>query len=727
VVDDIHDNVKDIFEGITKREIRDQLSGYGKVSEPNKEEVAATLREVKSQGRLVSALEDVESGKAPLKTGFQRGTPSDEVRRLQAKVQELMKQNGISSESMNPEKAWKTALDGIKTRLKNQIKDLERQIATGEKTAKKTGVAYDEEAQALKEHRDALKATIESVEGKREISDEQRVKMAVSALEKSIAEYERRVSERDTAPKPKGTKTPETDEIKTLKSIRDNVKAEYEQMKQDMDPKKTPEERALATLKTRLRKREAELQEKLATGNFEKKQRRVTQPDEEGMRLKANVNRLKNKVDVEIKKQDLANRSKFKKTVDFIPRLQKTMLLTGVKVLGKLSTAALSRTLISPVEEITGGVLAKLPLISKISKQAPREGGFHSKAEIEAISQWWKKATYEDMREIVSLRKGTIDLLFGKEDVPPHITDFFGQLHTALKQPAFRNEYFRSFEKRMTHADKKGDVNIEDPIVQFTIGTQASLDAKRAIFMQENTLTKAYKAFLSTFERAGKSGEVTAAAFKVLLPIVKVPTNFSSEVTSYSGGYAKALPLIGKALVKGVDSLTPEQSDYVMRNLKKGSLGAAFTVIGFFNPQAVGGYYQKGDKRDEDDVKAGGLRLFGVDMPRWMVHTPLLECLQIGSTLRRVMDDYEGEGKEGGGFAAGLAVGKGLAEEIPFVKSPAELYESSSTGEAATKYGKRKLESFINPQLTRDLGLEIFKKEDKKKEEDTSSGQRIIR
>lgn len=712
VIDEIHANVKDIFEGVTKREIRDQLSGYGKVSEPNKEKVAATLREVKSQGRLVSALEDVESGRAPLKTGFQRGTPSDEVRRLQAKVQELMKQNGITSESLNPEKAWKTALDGIKTRLKNQIKDLERQIATGEKTAKKTGVAYDEEAKALKEQRDVLKASIEAVEGKREISDEQRVKMAVSALEKSIAEYERRISERDTAPKPKGTKTPETDEIKTLKQIRDNVKSEYEQMKEDMNPKKSPEERALATLKTRLKKREAELQEKLDTGNFEKKERRITEPDEEAMKLRANVNKLKSKVDMEIRKQDLANRPKYKKALDFIATLRRTMLLTGIKVLGKLSVAAASRTTISPIEEITGGVLAKIPGLSKIAKQAPREGGFNTKAEVKAISQWWQKATYEDMRDIVKSGKGTLDLLHGKEDIPPSILDFFGQLHQALKQPAKRNEYFRSFEKRMEHASENG-VDIMDPVVQATISTQAYLDANRAIFMQDNIATKAYKSFLSSLERGGKVGETAATGLKIILPIVKVPTNYVGEVTSYTGGYAKALPLIGKALFKGVDSLTPEQSDYVMRNLKKGSLGAAMIALGYFNAGAIGGYYQRGEKREEGDVKAGGLKLFGVDMPRWMVHTPLLECLQVGATLKRVQDTYESKGKEEGMTAAGLAVTKGLVEEVPFARSPEEALRALSGPKEAEKYAKDLGESFINPQLTQELGLKIFEEEKK--------------
>ena len=719
VVNDIHNNVKDIFEGVTKRDIRDALSGYGKVKLPSKEEIDVQLREIKSQARLISAYEDAEAGKMPLKTGFQRDTPSDVVRELQRKVQEMMKQNGITRESTGGEKTWKSSLDAIKTRLKNQIRDLEKQIETGEKTPKKTGVAYDAEATALKEQRDALKKIIEDTEGKREISDEQRVKVAISAVEKSIAEYERRIRENDTSPRPKGTKTPETPELKTLRDIRDNLKEEYDQM---ANPKKTPEERALQSLKTRLINREKELQNMLDTGNYEKKKRVPTPLDQEAMTLKANVERIKNKVDIEIKKEKLKNRTKYEKTLDFITTWRRNLLLTGVKVLGKLTSAAMQRSIISPIEEITGSVFSVIPGISKIAKKAPREGGgFNTKAEVDAISQWWKKATYKDMKEIIKSGKGTLDLLHGKkDDIPGTVLDFFGQLHQALKQPAKRNEYFRSFEKRLTYAKKEG-VDISDPMVQATIGTQAYLDANRAIFMQDNLVTDAYKSFVSSLERGGNLGKTGAAVTKIILPIVKVPTNFVGEVTSYSGGYLKVIPLVTKAIFKGIDSLSPEQADYVMRNIKKGSLGAAFIAIGYFNASSIGGYYQRGEKREEDDVKAANLRVLGVDMPKWMIHTPLLEALQVGSTLRRVQDSYENKGKEEGVAASGLAVTKGLVEEVPFARSPEEALRALGSTKQAKEYVRNLGESMINPQLTKEMGLEILPKEEKE-EEGTPSG-----
>ena len=592
VVDEIHSNVKDMFEDITKRDIRDALSGYGKFKLPTKDEVASQLREIKSQAKLVSALEDAESGNMPLKTGFSRSKASETVTELRKKVQEVIKQNGINSENLPDEKVWKSS-----------------------------------------------------------------------------------------------------------------------------------EEKALKALKTRLKNREKELQGMIDSGNFEKKQRNITELDSEANKLKADVERIKNKVDIEIKKERLKNRTKVEKATDFITTWRRNLLLTGVKVLGKLTAAAAQRTMISPIEEITGSILSKLPILSSIAKKAPREGGFNAKAEVKAISQWWKKATYEDMREIVKSGKGTLDLLHGKKtDLPPSIFDFFGQMHQALKQPAKRNEYFRSFEKRLAFAEKNG-VDISDPMVQATIGTQAYLDANRAIFMQENKITTSYKAAVNTLERAGDSGKVVAGMLKIILPIVKVPTNFANEITSYSVGGLKAL----LALRNGIKDLTPDQADYVMRNIKKQSLGAAFIALGYFSAASIGGFYQRGDKRDEEDVQAGGLRVLGVDMPKWMTHTPLLEMLQIGATLRRVQDDYENKGKEGTA-ASVLAVTKGVVEEVPFARSPEEALKALSSPDNFNKYFRDLGESMINPQLTKEIGLQILPEIEKKNKESKgrpSSGNRM--
>lgn len=265
LVDSIHSEIKDFVE-ISKRELRDAISGYGKTTKPNQEEVAKKLRELKSQARLISALEDAESGKPPLKSGFQRDAATDEVRELTKKVKVAMDEAGI--ETRTAEQQLKTTLDSIKTRLSNEIKDLEKQLKTGEKPPQKGKVEYDIEASQLQYVRDILKGAIEKIEGKKGLTDEQRIKIATDAVEKSIAEYERRIKEKELKSPKKESKTPETPELKALKDKRDSLKKELAQMIKDAKPPKDPEAIRRKIYKTRLEKEIKSMEETLQTGEM---------------------------------------------------------------------------------------------------------------------------------------------------------------------------------------------------------------------------------------------------------------------------------------------------------------------------------------------------------------------------------------------------------------------------------------------------------------------------
>ena len=68
------------------------------------------------------------------------------------------------------------------------------------------------------------------------------------------------------------------------------------------------------------------------------------------------------------------------------------------------------------------------------------------------------------------------------------------------------------------------------------------------------------------------------------------------------------------------------------------------------------------------------IKAFGVNIPSFLLHNPLLEVVQVGATVRRVKDaklhkkDSEPQGT-GSGIMAGLL---GLTEEIPFMKEAVE-------------------------------------------------------
>ena len=275
LVDSIYTEVQKIGIELSKRDIRDAISGYGITAHMSKEAIAVQLRELKHQMRLISAFEDATVGQIPLRTGLQRDLPSDTVRELGRKVKEAMRESGIDSmKARTPEEQWKTSLDAVKTRLKHQIADLTKQIETGEKTLKRKGIEYDSEANALKKIRNDLKTIIEQTEGKPEMSAEQKVKNAISAVEQSITEYERRIAEKDLTPQKKVSTTPLTPELVALRMTRDALKKTYQDMQKEARPQKTPEEIALQSFKTRTINRIADLERRLEEGDFAIKPKR---------------------------------------------------------------------------------------------------------------------------------------------------------------------------------------------------------------------------------------------------------------------------------------------------------------------------------------------------------------------------------------------------------------------------------------------------------------------
>lgn len=186
VFERVHDIVKESYPGITRRDVHDAFSEYGKIRLPSPEIDRAKLREYRRMAQLVSAIEDVQQGTPPRRTGYQRDQPTQSVRELTAKLEEAIKTSGI--EITSPEEQLKSSLQSVKTRLENQIQDLEKQIATGEKPLKRSKIEYDAEANALKAKRDQLKNQLEAINGGARL---QQIKASLEArtkaLEKKIA------------------------------------------------------------------------------------------------------------------------------------------------------------------------------------------------------------------------------------------------------------------------------------------------------------------------------------------------------------------------------------------------------------------------------------------------------------------------------------------------------------------------------------------------------------
>lgn len=286
VINDVYAMAKDVIVGLRKRDIRVALSNYGKTKELNQDEVEKTLRELKRQWLLISKIEDVKKGTFPKLTGLKRDPKTDKLRAMEKELHQLMKATGLDN-MHSPESRMKTALDAAKTRLRNEIADLDRQIKTKKRDpVQKTGVNYDKEAMGLKATRDAKKALLDSIDARPGVSEARRIAIAVDAIKRSIEAYTRRI---ETGEKPKvGVATPQTPEIIALKEQRDGLKATLKEIQDAAKPPKDPEAIRMQSYKTRLTNEIAKFEKLMEAGDFDKAgKKEPVQLDAEGKKLKA--------------------------------------------------------------------------------------------------------------------------------------------------------------------------------------------------------------------------------------------------------------------------------------------------------------------------------------------------------------------------------------------------------------------------------------------------------
>lgn len=226
--------VDDLVAGVRKamgleesdREIRDAISDYGKTINMSKDDISVEVRRLRRVAKLISQLEDVANKIRPLRSGLQRDKLTAEERALQKKLREEMKGLPMDEETQAHEQ--KTALDAQKSRLRNQIEDLTREIERSEqvrRTAKT--LESDQELEDLKKKRDEVKKEHDELFKNEEFENTKRLEETKKRTRKSIEELERRIAEGDFAPK---TKKPllEDNELIQLRAEKLRIREEYD-------------------------------------------------------------------------------------------------------------------------------------------------------------------------------------------------------------------------------------------------------------------------------------------------------------------------------------------------------------------------------------------------------------------------------------------------------------------------------------------------------------------
>jgi hypothetical protein len=262
----IKDDIADEFPDADVRDIRDALTGYGKQVNPNKDEITAEVNKLKEYGRLLSAYDDVMNGQMPLKSGLVRPKSEQKARELRRNINRLAKE--LNLEPVDLEKQWANAIDKVKSQLKNQIEDLDKQISNGEKRKiERTSIKLDLEAEVLKAERDAKKQILDDLVGKPELTEEQKIQKAENSLEKSIKKIEEEIATNDIAFKEKPTPATSA-KIEQLKTVKKALLASKKQLRQEAG---LIEQQRLKTTKTRIKNQIEDLKTRLANKDFAKK------------------------------------------------------------------------------------------------------------------------------------------------------------------------------------------------------------------------------------------------------------------------------------------------------------------------------------------------------------------------------------------------------------------------------------------------------------------------
>lgn len=713
----VHADLRAIMPNITEREVADAISGHGHIAEPDQDPHKKILAEIKSQLDLLSKIAELEAGEAALRKGSAPKHMSDRVRQLWQQVRETMKDHPEIIVT-DPQRQLTMPLDAIRTRLRHRKSDIERQLATGHRDPKSNNSpTYTDEMRAMQGEIDVLAKALDELDPKAGLTDEQRMERAEKAVERSIAELEKKIAAGDTSTRAKML-GPDPLSLSEQKAHREELQEQLQRMRDAKNPKLTPDERALKQLKRRLNKSTAELKRKeeeiRKTGKptAPKAKKRSVMRDEEADKLLAENLDAKSAFLQAENKAILAARPWPLRALSYTAQFGRFVKIGGFTVLGKLFTAANLRHITTPAESLVSAGWSLVPGIRGISKQGHRAWGFSVGTEAQAFASGMIAAIKnipDRWHTGKSNWESAMDFKRGADLYSPERSwmDYMGHLHMIMKSPAVEVEFRRSLARRAAYYMSQG-IDISLPGAAMRIANAAVRDAydesmlgafedsQRAKLMNPNLLHTMYQAGLRAAETdkrfKDRGGKYLAQVFRILFPIVKIPANYVTEAFRYSPvGLPTAILEAAVHIARGIEKMTPEQSESVRRHLGKGTIGLALLLLGFFSPDNVGGYYQEHEKRRKGEVKAGGFRIFGWDVPRWMSHTPALEAIQFGATIRRVLNHMAAKKKgpsaeeleniksgskdalsgvfgdlanSGRGFLAGLS---GLLDEIPFV------------------------------------------------------------
>lgn len=476
-------------------------------------------------------------------------------------------------------------------------------------------------------------------------------------------------------------------------------------------PKPTPEETRNLVRQKQLQKQIDAVREQIRTGNFTKVDRVTPGYDPKTLRMQADYENAKLQAARLLSKLEYQNHSRAYKIGSTINELRRAAILSGVTVVEHLGGAVAWRLIATPFEQLMGAGLRHVPGLKQIDEKALTEGGgFGGKPMLEGLKGAVSKETLRDMRDKVLRGYSDKALMYGQKMPSNHpFLAMVGQLHDAIKTPAENFGFYKAkatidaqMRRQLAREGKTPDeidAFLQTPTVMARNGAMAFAEGQRAKLQAANKFTDWLQSSLRQLEHKGGGYRAASQFARYEMPIMKIPTNLFAETTSYTLGEFKAIAsLIGKKR----ETLTSEQADYVMRNLKKGLVGKALLALGWFFASSFGGMYDS-DEKKHGDLEYGDINIDGHVLSHHLAHSPFTATMQMGAMARNVFDrEVKKKGVAVAGMDAALKPHMSAMNDLPFVDAPKNLFKALSGAEGMGDFlGKSAGE--LEPQIVKQI------------------------
>jgi len=666
---------------------QDLISGIGRSTPLTTDPVKLAKMETREQLQKIGKINRFLQKMAAPFTGSKRKPSSAESRALEKEGRKLARDNGV--QVTDPAKQLATSLEAKKTRLRNEIADLDRAISLKEPLTQKTGtVPRDSETDALTAQRDAKKAEYTAIFGDPSMSDSARLKIAMGAAERAEKAWNERLvdAKKGIFNKAVPDRKVTSPELEAIRARTEAVKLEVQELKDLAEPKKTPEEIALQSAKTRIANEIATRLEKIANKDFSKPVRRPVIPDDALRRQKAINEGLKQTIARGFERERLSQRPKWQKALEQVAGAARASALSGYHTLIKLASYDVAKLAEIPSTEAIGAMLSKVPGLRRIFSKANLESG----STIKAIGDFYSNVAIKGLRQawrVLKTGETESKLIHGKPDyAPPRWYDFFGRLHFAEKAPLVTGAE-AMYIRRATDAAIRHGLDPSNEFVKAQINKEAYDYSQRAILQENNMFASAVNQLHKRLEQSNpKTGrpEITNSVISTLVKslltkgIVRTPSNYIAQTIARTpAGLITGLSKAAVAHYRGIGNLHPVEANAISALIKTGAVGTAFFVLGMIdatkkeNDRTFGGYWEPGRKRGGSDVDWGKIRIFGTQLPHLVTHNPLTESAQMGSTMMRVaLSRFRKKDKDTQGMTEGaIKAVVGLAGKAP-IASP---------------------------------------------------------